>query len=118
QSELNDTNVPCMLALAGIPLLAKDRADGDPIVIGGGPCTANPEPVADFFDVFLIGDAEEAFPAFLEVVAATRELPRKERLLTFARCAGIYVPSLYDVAYGGAAGDGARVVSYAPNAPG
>ncbi|HKC25123.1 MAG TPA: TIGR03960 family B12-binding radical SAM protein, partial [Thermoanaerobaculia bacterium] len=113
QSELNYTNVPCMLDLAGIPLLAKDRADGDPIVIGGGPCTANPEPVADFFDVFLIGDAEEAFPAFLQTVADTRELPRGERLLAFARCAGIYVPSLYDVVY-----EGDRVVSYAPKAPG
>jgi len=112
QSELNYTNVPYMLDLAGVPLLAAERADGDPIVIGGGPCTANPEPVADFFDVFLIGDAEEALPAFLEVVRDTRALARPERLLRFAQCAGIYVPSLYDVQY-----DGDRVVSYAPNVP-
>jgi radical SAM family uncharacterized protein len=113
QSELNYTNVPNMLDLAGIPVLASDRRDGDPIVIGGGPCTANPEPLADFFDVFLIGDAEEALPVFLEKVAATKGLPRRERVLAFASCPGIYVPSLYDVVY-----DGDRVISTTPNAPG
>ncbi len=118
QSELNYTNVPNMLDLAGIPVLASERGDGDPVVIGGGPCVANPEPVADFFDVFLIGDAEEALPAFLEVVRSTRALPRRERLLAFAASPGIYVPSLYDVTYEGDGGDGERVVSYVPNAPG
>ena len=113
QSELNYTNVPNMLDLAGIPVLASDRSDADPIVIGGGPCTANPEPLADFFDVFLIGDAEEALPVFLEKVAATKGLPRSERLLAFAACPGIYAPSLYDVVY-----DGDGVVSTRPNAPG
>ena len=113
QSELNYTNVPNMLDLAGIPVLAAERGDGDPVVIGGGPCVANPEPVADFFDVFLIGDAEEALGVFLDAVAATRGLPRRERLLAFAACPGIYVPSLYDVSY-----DGDRVVSYVANAPG
>jgi radical SAM family uncharacterized protein len=113
QSELNYTNVPNMLDISGIPVLAADRRDADPIVIGGGPCTANPEPLADFFDVFLIGDAEEALPVFLEKVAATRDLPRRERLLAFASCPGIYVPSLYEILY-----DGDRVVSTKPNAPG
>src|SRR5450830_248442 len=113
QSELNYTNVPNMLDLSGIPVLASDRGDADPIVIGGGPCTANPEPLADFFDVFLIGDAEEALPVFLEEVATTKALPRRERLLAFAACPGIYVPSLYDVVY-----DGDRVVSTTPNMPG
>jgi len=113
QSELNYTNVPNMLELSGIPVLAADRGDADPIVIGGGPCVANPEPLADFFDVFLLGDAEEALPVFLEKIAATRRLPRRERLLVFAACPGIYVPSLYDVLY-----DGDRVVSTAPNVPG
>ncbi|HEX7617008.1 MAG TPA: TIGR03960 family B12-binding radical SAM protein [Thermoanaerobaculia bacterium] len=113
QSELNYTNVPNMLDLSGIPVLSSDRGDADPIVIGGGPCTANPEPLADFFDVFLIGDAEEALPVFLEKVAATRELGRRKRLLAFAACPGIYVPSLYDVVY-----DGDRVMSTRPNAPG
>jgi radical SAM family uncharacterized protein len=112
QSELNYTNVPNMLDLSGIPVLASARGDADPIVIGGGPCTANPEPLADFFDVFLIGDAEEALPVFLEKVAATKGLGRRERLLAFAACPGIYVPSLYAVVY-----DGDRVVSTTPNVP-
>ena len=113
QSEMNYTNVPNMLDLAGIPVLAAERGDAHPVVIGGGPCTANPEPLADFFDVFLIGDAEEALPVFLEAVARTKGLPRRERLLAFSGCPGIYVPSLYDVTY-----DGDRVVSYLPNSPG
>ena len=113
QSELNYTNVPNMLELSGIPVLASDRGDADPIVIGGGPCVANPEPLADFFDVFLIGDAEEALPIFLEKVAATVPLPRRERLLAFTACPGIYVPSLYEVRY-----DGDRVVSTTPSVPG
>ncbi len=113
QSELNYTNVPNMLDLAGVPVLAVERGDADPVVVGGGPCVANPEPVADFFDAFLLGDAEEALGVFLETVAATRGLPRRERLLAFAACPGIYVPSLYDVSY-----DGDRVAAYTPNAPG
>jgi len=113
QSELNYTNVPNMLDLAGIPLLASERREDDPIVIGGGPCVANPEPVADFFDVFLIGDAEEALPTFLSLVASMKGKPRRERLLAFAASPGIYVPSLYDVVY-----DGDLIVSYTPNAPG
>ena len=115
QSELNYTNVPNMLDLSGIPVLSRDRGDADPFVIGGGPCVANPEPVADFFDLFLIGDGEEALPLLLEAVAGTRGLPRRERLIAFAASPGIYVPSLYDVRY---SEDGERVESYAPAAPG
>ncbi len=113
QSELNYTNVPNLLDLAGIPVLAAERGEGDPFVIGGGPCVANPEPVADFFDLFLIGDGEEAFPRFLDEVERTKRLSRRERLLRFAAIPGLYVPSLYDVEY-----DGDRVVSCRPNAPG
>jgi radical SAM family uncharacterized protein len=118
QSEMNYTNVPNMLDLAGIAVLARERGDADPIVIGGGPCTANPEPLADFFDVFLIGDAEEALPVFLEAVARTKGLPRPERLFAFSACPGIYVPSLYDVTYDGTTGDDDRIASYAPNTAG
>ena len=118
QSELNYTNVPNLLDLSGIPVLAEGRADGDPLVIGGGPCTANPEPVADFFDLFLIGDGEEAFPRFLEEVERTKRLSRRERLLRFAAISGLYVPSLYDVTYDTTNGDGDRILSYRPNAPG
>ncbi|MFI5180815.1 MAG: TIGR03960 family B12-binding radical SAM protein [Thermoanaerobaculia bacterium] len=113
QSELNYTNVPNLLDLSGIPVLAAEREDGDPLVIGGGPCVANPEPVADFFDLFLIGDGEEAFPRFLEEVERTKGLSRRERLLRFAAIPGLYVPSFYDVEY-----DGDRIASYRPNAPG
>ncbi|HEY3350407.1 MAG TPA: TIGR03960 family B12-binding radical SAM protein [Thermoanaerobaculia bacterium] len=113
QSEMNYTNVPNMLDLAGIPVLAADRGDAHPVVIGGGPCVANPEPLADFFDAFLIGDAEEALPVFLGAVARTKGLPRRERLLAFSACPGIYVPSLYDVTY-----DEDRVAAYAPNTAG
>jgi radical SAM family uncharacterized protein len=113
QSEMNYTNVPNMLDLAGIPVLAAERGDAHPVVIGGGPCVANPEPLADFFDVFLIGDAEEALPVFLEAVARTKGTPRRERLLAFSACPGIYVPSLYDVTY-----DEDRVAAYAPNTAG
>ena len=113
QSELNYTNVPNMLDLAGVPVLAAERTGGDPFVIGGGPCVANPEPVAAFFDVVLIGDGEEAFPRFLSEVEATAGLPRTERLLRFAALPGLYVPSLYDVEY-----DGDRVAACRPNAPG
>ena len=101
QSELNYSNVPNMLDLAGIPVWQSDRGDADPIVLGGGPCTANPEPVADFFDAFLIGDAEEALPRFLDVLGEARSagLPRREVLVRLAGVEGIYAPSFYDVTY-------------------
>ncbi len=101
QSELNYSNVPNMLDLAGIPVWQRDRADAAPIVLGGGPCTANPEPVADFFDAFLVGDAEEALPRFLDALSDARAagLARRDLLARLAALDGIYVPSLYDVAY-------------------
>ena len=101
QSELNYSNVPNMLDLAGIPVWQRDRRDGDPIVLGGGPCTANPEPVADFFDAFLIGDAEEALPKVLDVLLDARGagLGRRDLLAKLAALDGIYVPSFYDVTY-------------------
>jgi radical SAM family uncharacterized protein/radical SAM-linked protein len=99
QSELNYSNVPNMLDLAGIPVWQRDRGEGDAIVLGGGPCTANPEPVADFFDAFLIGDAEEALPRFLDALRAGRAagLARRDVLARLASLDGIYVPSFYDV---------------------
>lgn len=101
QSELNYSNVPNMLDLAGIPVWQRDRGDGDPIVLGGGPCTANPEPVADFFDAFLIGDAEDALPVFLDALKEARAagLSRRDVLARLASIDGIYVPSFYDVTY-------------------
>lgn len=101
QSELNYSNIPNMLDLAGLPVWQSERRELDPIVLGGGPCTANPEPVADFFDAFLIGDAEEALAPFLDAVREGRAegLPRRDLLARLASLDGIYVPSFYDVRY-------------------
>ena len=115
QSELNYSNIPNMLDLAGIPIWQSERGDADPIVLGGGPCTANPEPIADFFDTFLVGDAEEALPRFLDVLRDARAagVPRREVLALLAGLDGIYVPSFYDVSY---AEDG-RIASITRNDP-
>src|SRR5262245_40465343 len=127
QAELNYSNVLNMLDLAGLPVWQRDRREEDPIVLGGGPCTANPEPIADFFDAFLIGDAEEALPKFLDAMAgrrsacggsgASRNPPagggRRELLATLAGLEGIYVPSFYDVTYG----EDGRIVSITRNDP-
>jgi radical SAM family uncharacterized protein/radical SAM-linked protein len=101
QAELNYSNILNMLDLAGLPVWQKDRRKSDPIVLGGGPCTANPEPIADFFDAFLVGDAEEALPVFLEAYRAARTsgLSRRDLLAALAQVDGIYVPSFYEVTY-------------------
>jgi radical SAM family uncharacterized protein/radical SAM-linked protein len=101
QSELNYSNVANMLDLAGIPVWQRDRRDADPIVLGGGPCTANPEPVADFFDAFLLGDAEEALLRFLDALREARaeSLSRRDVLARLAAIEGVYVPSFYGVSY-------------------
>lgn len=84
-----------------IPLWSHERSDGDPIVFGGGPVlTANPEPLAPFFDAVLLGDGELLLPAFIDAVQARRGAPRAERLRALARVPGIYVPSLYAPRYG------------------
>ncbi len=101
QAELNYSNIVNMLDLAGLPVWQRDRREDDPIVLGGGPCTANPEPIADFFDAFLIGDAEEALPIVLDAYREARAagLPRRDLLARLAAVEGIYVPSFYDVTY-------------------
>jgi radical SAM family uncharacterized protein/radical SAM-linked protein len=101
QAELNYSNILNMLDLAGLPVWQRDRRESDPIVLGGGPCTANPEPIAEFFDAFLIGDAEEALIRVLEAVCEGRRAKgeRREILARLAAIEGIYVPSFYDVAY-------------------
>lgn len=106
QYELSYTNVLNMLKLSKIPLLAKDRGEDDllgqyPIVLGGGPCTYNPEPVAEFFDVFLIGEGEVAVVEFIDLYK--KSIESKETKKTFlykvAQLEGFYVPSLYQVEY-------------------
>ncbi len=97
QSELNYINVPYLLDLAGIGRRGSERTDSDPLVIGGGPCTANPEPVADFFDAILIGDAEVALDTMLDVIRDGRSTGRSRRsiLERLAAVDGVYVPGLY-----------------------
>ncbi|MBQ6733571.1 MAG: TIGR03960 family B12-binding radical SAM protein [Lachnospiraceae bacterium] len=101
QYELCYTNVLQMLDLARIPLLASARGEDDPFIMGGGPCTYNPEPVADFFDFFYIGEAETRFTEVTDTVRAAKKegLSRRETLLRLAGIPGIYVPSLYEVTY-------------------
>ncbi len=101
QAEVNYSNILNMLDLAGLPVWQRDRRETDPIVLGGGPCTANPEPIADFFDAFLIGDAEEALGVFLDAYRQARVdgLSRGDLLARLSQIEGIYVPSFYDVAY-------------------
>jgi len=99
--ELTYTNVLTMLDLAGIPIRAADRGEGVPLVIAGGPVVTNPEPVAPFFDLFVIGDGEESFPALVSRYEEMRDggAPRAEILRDLARMRGVYVPALYDVSY-------------------
>ena len=103
QYEMSYTNVLNMLELAKIPLRSRDRDDSMPIIIGGGPCAYNPEPVADFFDLFNIGEGEEMLPELCRLYIKMKEEGRytKEAYLHEAASTieGIYVPSLYDVTY-------------------
>jgi radical SAM family uncharacterized protein len=98
QYELHYTEVVAMLDLAGIPLLARERGPEHPLVFGGGPCAVNPEPVADFFDLIVIGDGEELLPELLLLYNALKtEHPlsqRKERFLEAVKSrTGVYVPA-------------------------
>ena len=95
------TNILQVLDLSGIPLLSKDRSEEDPIVIGGGPCTYNPEPFCDFFDLFYIGEGETQYRNLLDLYkeCKRKKESRREFLKKAARIPGIYIPSLYDVTY-------------------
>lgn len=113
QYELSYTNVLAMLDLAGIPVKAKDRTELTPIVIGGGPCVCNPEPMADFFDLFVIGEGEEVN---LELMALYEKMKpnnptKREFLLEATKIEGIYVPAFYDVDYN----DDGTVKAITPN---
>ncbi len=93
--ELTYTNVLNMLDLAGIPLRASERNATHPLVIAGGHCTVNPEPVAEFFDALVIGDGEEVVHSIVEAYKAHRD-DRPALLLALAKLPGVYVPSLYE----------------------
>jgi radical SAM family uncharacterized protein/radical SAM-linked protein len=99
QYEMTFTNVLTLLDLGGIPLRARDRGDDHPLVIGGGPTATHPEPIAPFFDAFLIGEAEEVLPELLLAYGRMKKegLPRRERLIRLAARGGVYVPELYTV---------------------
>ena len=101
QYELCYTNVLNMLDLAGVPVKAKDRTDLAPIVMGGGPCVCNPEPIAEFFDLFSLGEGEEVNSEILDLYAVCKKrgASKREFLRAAAAIPGVYVPSLYDVAY-------------------
>ena len=101
QYELSYTNVLNMLDLAGVPLRSEERKDLSPLVVAGGPCVCNAEPLADFVDLFFLGEGEEVD---LEVIDLYKEFKAKggskeEFLRTAAKIEGVYVPSLYDVSY-------------------
>jgi radical SAM family uncharacterized protein len=107
QHELTYTNVPSLLELGGVSPLAAERAPAEPLVIGGGPCAFNPEPLADFFDAFVIGDGEEALDELLDLLLAqpakvrdrscrTAE-HRAELVARLAEVEGVYVPSGYEL---------------------
>ena len=95
--ELAAANVLETLDLAGVPLRAENRTESDPFVIGGGPCAYNPEPYAPFFDLFSIGEGEEAVPELVECIGRGRRQgkSRKQILADCARIGGTYVPTFY-----------------------
>ncbi len=99
--ELTYTNVLNILELGQIPVLAKDRNDSHSIVIAGGSCCLNPEPMADFIDLFVIGDGEEILPELLDIFREWKKnkASRKELLQKAAAIADVYVPSFYKVEY-------------------
>ncbi|MBA7558751.1 MAG: TIGR03960 family B12-binding radical SAM protein [Dehalococcoidia bacterium] len=100
--ELTYTNVLNILELGQIPVLAAERGDSHPIVIAGGSCCLNPEPMADFIDLFVIGDGEEALVELLDIFREWKKnkAPRKELLKQAAAVPGVYVPAFYKAEYG------------------
>ena len=118
QYEMCYTNILQILDLSGIPLSAEDRTMDDPFVIGGGPCTYNPEPLAEFFDLFYIGEGETQYFALLDLYKEWKNSgkSRQDFLKAAAQIPGIYVPSLYEVTY---AEDGtiAEMKPICPEAP-
>ena len=101
QYEMCYTNILQILDLSQIAMLSSERKEDDPIVIGGGPCSYNPEPIADFFDLFYIGEGEISYTELFTLYKQCRKekVSRKEFLRRAASIPGIYVPSMYEVAY-------------------
>ena len=114
--EMCYTNILQVLDLSGIPLKSADRGEDFPIVIGGGACAYNPEPLAPFFDLFYIGEGETVYDALFDAYKANKKAggSRKDFLLAAAKIPGIYVPSLYEVTYK----EDGTIASFAPTADG
>ena len=115
QFEMCYTNILQILDLSQIPLHAADRTEEDPIVIGGGPCAYNPEPLAEFFDIFYIGEGETVYDELLDTYKEwkTSGGSRRDFLRQAARIEGLYVPQFYDASYHT---DG-TIKSFTPNEP-
>lgn len=113
QYEMCYTNILQVLDLAGIPLWAKDRSESDPIVIGGGPCAYNPEPIAEFFDFFYIGEGETVYDQVLDAYKENKKNggSRADYLAMVAGIEGMYVPAFYDVTYK----EDGTIASFVPN---
>ena len=101
QYEMSYTNILAMLRMGGIPLEGRERGEKDPIIVAGGPCASNPEPLADFIDAFMMGDGEEVMLEVNRVILDRKEqgFSREECLKRLAGIEGVYVPSLYEVTY-------------------
>ena len=114
--EMCYTNILQVLDLSGIPLKSADRGEDFPIVIGGGACAYNPEPLALFFDMFYIGEGETVYDALFDAYKANKKAggSRRDFLLAAAKIPGIYVPSLYEVTYK----EDGTIASFAPTADG
>ena len=113
QYEMCYANVLQVLDLSKIPLIASERSDSDPIVIGGGPCTYNPEPLADFFDIFYIGEGEKQYYRLFDIYKEHKKKggSRQEFLEKAAEIPGMYVPAFYDVEYN----EDGTIKSFVPN---
>ena len=116
QYELCYSNIVNMLKLAGIPPLAADRDESFPIFCAGGPCSYNPEPIADFFDFFMMGEGEESIHEVTDAYVAWKKSGKKNKkdfLETIAKIESVYVPSFYDVTYN----EDNTIKSFTPNNP-
>ena len=115
QYEMCYTNILQVLDLSKVPMMATDRSEDDPIVIGGGPCTYNPEPIAPFFDIFYMGEGETVYKDLIKAYRINRENngSRLEFLEMAAKIPGLYVPRFYDVSYN----EDGTIKEFKPNNP-
>jgi radical SAM family uncharacterized protein len=98
QHELTYPTIAGLLEMGGIPALSADRNEDHPLVIAGGPCAANPEPLAEVIDAFVLGDGEDVLVELVAALQARREAPREERVRALAALEGVYVPAVHDPA--------------------